>query len=155
MRNALLHATFHNVLQMNDAQEAISVCHRERGAAVARDLIAHFLDFCGHLSSVLANELADRFSRSLAEPPSLKIRTTHSCVSGERNETGLALGNMAPSEAVLLFSQNDHGAAFRSFIGEAGQLRGIGQLLTAYSIHPQEFDGLAVAQRDRAGLVQQ
>src|SRR5690349_2987064 len=96
----------------------------------------------------------DRLGGSLAEPFPLKVHAAHSCVSGERNEISLAFRNVAPSKAVLFFSQNDDRSAFGSFVREAGELRCVGQLLCAYAAHRKEFHRLTVAEGDCSGLVQ-
>src|SRR5205823_4062855 len=61
-----LHPTFHDVLQMDDAQQALSVRHCEWRSAVPRDAIADILNAAGHLAAIIANEFADSFGRSLS-----------------------------------------------------------------------------------------
>ena len=68
---------------------------------------------------------------------------------------GLVLGDLAAADVVLLFGEHDDGAALGRFVGQAGKLRGVGQLVLAHAIQGKELHGLAVAERDGAGLVQQ
>jgi hypothetical protein len=50
---------------------------------------------------------------------------------------------------------NDNRAAFRSFVCQARQLRGVGELFVGDSVQWHESRRLPVAQRDGAGLVEQ
>ena len=59
------------------------------------------------------------------------------------------------SQAVALLGQHDDRAAFGRLVGQARELRGVGQLLLGDAVDRQERVGLAVAERDRAGLVEQ
>ena len=72
-------------------------------------------------------KLDDRFGGALAELAAVDIDAAHARVGGERNEVRLVLGDFAAAQAVLLLGQHDDRAAFGSFVGQAGELRGIGQ----------------------------
>ena len=63
--------------------------------------------------------------------------------------------HVAAANAVFLLGQHDDRTAFRRLVGERGKLRRIGQLAFGNARQRQEFGRLAVAQGDRAGLVQQ
>ena len=54
-----------------------------------------------------------------------------------------------------LFRQHHNASPFGCFIGQRGKLRGIGQIPFRDARGGQELGGLAVAQRDRACLIQQ
>ena len=62
---------------------------------------------------------------------------------------------VAAAQAVLLFRQHHDGAAFRRLVGQAGKLRGVGQFVVGDAVDGEELDGLAIAERDGAGLVEQ
>ena len=40
-------------------------------------------------------------------------------------------GNVPAAQSIFLFRQHHHRPAFRSFIGQAGKLRGVGQFFIA------------------------
>ena len=60
-----------------------------------------------------------------------------------------------PAQSVSLFGENDDRAAFGSFVGQRGKLRGVGHLGLAHAGRGNEFRRLAIAQRDGPGLVEQ
>ena len=62
---------------------------------------------------------------------------------------------VAAAQVVLLLGQHDDGAAFGRFVGERGKLRGVGQPLGAHVGRGKELGGLAIAEGDGAGLVEQ
>ena len=63
--------------------------------------------------------------------------------------------HLAAADAVLLLRQHDDRAALRRLVGQRGKLRRIGQFLLADAGQREELGGLPVAERDRAGLVEQ
>ena len=63
--------------------------------------------------------------------------------------------DIALAQVELLLGQHDDAAAFRRFVGQRGELRGIGELRLGDAGRGNECGRLAVAQRDRAGLVEQ
>ena len=65
------------------------------------------------------------------------------------------LGDFASAQAVFFFRQHNDAAAFGRFIGKARKLRGIGQFGFVNAVGRDEFDRLAIAERDGAGLVEQ
>ncbi len=65
------------------------------------------------------------------------------------------LGDLASAQTVLLFGEHDDAAAFGRFVGKAGKLGGVGQVGFVDAVGRDEFDGLAVAERDGAGFVEQ
>ena len=62
---------------------------------------------------------------------------------------------LALAQPVLLLREHDDRAALGRLVGERRELRRLGELLLADAVHRDELGGLAVAERDRAGLVQQ
>ena len=109
----------------------------------------------GDLAAVLVDELGDAFGGALADAAAVEIDAAHAGLRGEGNEVGLVLGDFAAADVVLLLGQHDDGAAFGRLVGEAGKLRGIGQFRFGDAGDGEELHGLAVAERDGAGLVEQ
>ena len=64
------------------------------------------------------------------------------------------VGNRAPPQPMLL-GQDDDAAALRGLIGQRGQLSRVGHLPDRHPFGRDELGRLAVAERDRAGLVEQ
>ena len=74
------------------------------------------------------------------------------------NGTKVGVGQfvqLAPAQAVFFLGQHDNAAAFRRFVGERRELRGFGHRFLRHARRGKEFRGLAIAERDRAGLVEQ
>ena len=63
--------------------------------------------------------------------------------------------DVAAANAVFLLGEHDDGASFRRLVGEGGNLRRIGELPLRDALHGDELRGLAVAEGDRAGLVEE
>ena len=89
--------------------------------------------------------------RALAE----KVHSAHAGLGGERHKSGVRLGHFPGAQIELLLGQDHHRTAFGRFVRQRGQLRGIGQALRLDARRGNERGRHAVAQRDRAGLVEQ
>ena len=84
------------------------------------------------------------------------IHAAHPRLRGEGHEDGVRhLVDFPAADAVPLLGQDHDAAPFRRFVRQAGKLRGLGQFLGIDAGGRDEFRRLAVAHRDRAGLVQQ
>ena len=64
------------------------------------------------------------------------------------------LAERALADAEALLGQHDDRASFGRLVGQRRQLRDLGQLALVDPVDGQELGGLAVAERDRAGLVE-
>ena len=64
-------------------------------------------------------------------------------------------GHVALAQLELLLGQHDDAAAFGRFVGQRGELRRVGQFGLLDAGGGEEGAGLAVAERDGAGLVEQ
>ena len=62
---------------------------------------------------------------------------------------------LPPAQAEFFLGQNDDAAAFRRFVGERGKLRRVGQVLSVDSGCGMKRHRLAIAESDRAGLIEQ
>ena len=83
------------------------------------------------------------------------VDAAHARLRGEGHKRRAERGQLALSQAVLILGQHHHAATFRRLIRERRQLRGIGQLRSGHAGCRQKLTGLAIAQRDGAGLVEQ
>ena len=63
--------------------------------------------------------------------------------------------DVALAQAELLLGEHDDAAAFRRLVGKRGELRRVGELALADAGAAEERRRLAVAERDRSGLVEQ
>ena len=95
------------------------------------------------------------FGRAFADLFAFKIHAAHARLRGERNELRAGQFVNRPRADAEFFRQHDDAAAFGRFVGERGELRGVGQFLFRHAGRGQKRDGLAVAERDGAGLVEQ
>ena len=73
------------------------------------------------------------------------------------NGTKVACGSaqLALADAVPLLGEDHDRAALGGLVGERRELRDLGELLLGHARHRDELEGLAVAERDRAGLVEE
>ncbi len=90
-----------------------------------------------------------RISRPSKLTPDMRV-----CAVNGTNSAAWA-AKLAAADVVLLLGQHDDRSAFRRFVGERRQLRGVGQGRLRHAWQRDELTGLTVAERDRAGLVEQ
>src|SRR5262249_13320578 len=83
----------------------------------------------------------------------VEVDAAHARCRAERDE--LVLAELALAEPELFLGQHYDRAALGRLVGERGELRDLGQLLLADAVDRDEFGRLPVAERDRAGLVEQ
>ena len=103
---------------------------------------------------------AARTQATTASPAPLRIRVAvevdaaHARLRGERDEGRVLAGRGGAADAELL-GEHDDRAALGRLVGERRELRGVGELALGDARHREELRGLAVAERDGAGLVEQ
>ncbi len=114
-----------------------------------------FFEISGQSAAQFLDEVGDGVASAFAQHAAVDIDAAHAGIGGERNEVGFVFGHFAAAQAVLFFGQNDDRAAFGSFVGEAGKLRRVGEFFGGDAGERDEFDGLAIAQSDGAGLIEQ
>ena len=103
----------------------------------------------------MLTEGEDRVDRAFADPRTADFDAAHPALRRERNEFGADLGDLAAANAIFLLGQHHDRTAFRGFVGERSELRSIRQFLFGHAAHRLELSGLAVSERDGAGLVEQ
>ncbi len=84
-----------------------------------------------------------------------QVDAAHAGLRRERDELRVRLEQLALADAVPLLRQHDDRPALGRLVGERRELRGLGQLPLVDAGRREERDRLAVAERDRAGLVEQ
>src|SRR5665811_2640793 len=89
------------------------------------------------------------------QPRVTDLDPAHAALRGERNEFGPHFSQIAATDAILLLREYDDGAALGRLVGKRGKLCRIRQLLFGHAAQRLELGGLAVAERDRAGLIEQ
>ena len=107
------------------------------------------------MTARLDHKLSDGVGSPFAQLSTVDIDSAHPRVCGEGNEMGFVLGDFAAAQVVLLLCQDDDGAALWRLICQTRQLGGICKFVRCYALDRNEFDGLAIPQRDGPGLVQQ
>ena len=73
----------------------------------------------------------------------------------ERDEDRLLWRELTLAQAVPLLGQHHDRTAFRRFVGQRGELGRVGELAIGSPGERDELGGLAIAERDRARLVEQ
>ena len=81
------------------------------------------------------------------------VDAAHARLRGERDELGAV--QLAAAEAVALLGEDDDRAPLGRLVGEARELGRVGELLLRDAGSRDEVGRLPVAERDRAGLVEQ
>ena len=104
---------------------------------------------------MIFEEAGDGVRGTLADARAGQVDAAHASLGGEGHELGVDSAQVASAQVVFLLGQHDDGAALGGFIGERGELRGVGQPLVAHVGRGNELGGLAIAQGDGAGLIQQ
>ncbi|MNT20214.1 hypothetical protein D3C72_1555160 [compost metagenome] len=84
-----------------------------------------------------------------------QVHPAHAGLGGEVHELGSHGLDVALAQVELLLGQYDDAAAFGRFVGQRCQLGGVGQGGIRDTRGRDELAGLAVAQGNGAGLVQQ
>ncbi len=150
-----LDPAFHNILEQNDSEHAVILGHDERGAAGARDLVHLVRNRRGIGAALGKNPGLDTLGRAFPDAPAVQVHAAHAGLRGERHKSRVRCGDLPSPQLEFLLGQRDDAAALGRFVGERGQLRGIGQ---RSEFNPRRRDKLgrhAIAQRDRARLVEQ
>jgi hypothetical protein len=151
----LADAAFDDVLEVHDAERLIALGDDERRPAFARDAIDLLPHFDRQRPTLLGKVTLDRIGRPFADPPAVEIDARHAGLRREGNERRFVRRELASANPVLLLREHDDGAAFGRFVGERGELGGVGKGRVADARRGPEFAGLTVPERDRARLVEQ
>ena len=129
----------------------------QRRAALARDASRRSARTSAGKLSALRPARTPRSRRPRPCGPARPSRSTplmRVCAVNGTN-VGAERVDVALAQAVLLLGQHDDAAAFGRLVGERGELRRVGELLDRDAVGGHERRRLAVAERDRAGLVEQ
>ena len=151
---ALAHAVLDDVLELDHAEHLVVARDGERRGALAGDAVELGLELRRRLAALLADPAQDRVAGALAQAGAVVVDAAHARLGGERDEAGVERGQLVLADAVLL-GEHDDRAALGRLVGERRHLRRLGQLALGDAGHRDEGGGLAVAERDRAGLVEQ
>ena len=129
--------------------------HHQRRAAGAGDLFNLLADLLRQRRSLLFEKAGNGIHRALANARAGQVDAAHAGLRGEGNKLGVNAAQVAAAQVVLFLGQHDDRAALGSFVGERGELRGVGQPFVAHVGRGMKLRGLAVAEGDGAGLVEQ
>ena len=155
LAEALFHAALDHVLQVDHAQAATAIGDGQRSTALPRDHLRDGEQILRRLAALFADEANDCLRGALAQAAVVDVDAAHAGVGGKRDEVRLVAGHLAAPQAVFALCQDHDRTPFRGLVGQAGELGRIRQLGFADAFHGDEFDGLAVADGDRAGFVEQ
>ena len=131
---------------------------RRRAAAFRRlcDVVDGFLaPGSGILLPPFGDVFRDGVGRAFANLRAVEIDAGHAGLGGEGNERRHSDAEFAAAESVFLFDEHDDRSTFGSFVGERGELRGIGEFGFGDARAGMKHRGLAIAERDGSGLVEQ
>src|SRR3989441_345497 len=99
--------------------------------------------------------MAAAVSGALARLAAVQVHAAHPRLGRERHEGGAQLLDVALADRVLLLGQHHDAAPLRRLVGQRGELGGVGEVTVAHARRGNELGGLAIAERDGAGLVEQ
>ena len=151
---ALAHALLDDVLELDHAEHLAVARHRQRGRAQRRDPVELGLERRRRLAALVGDPADDRVARALAQAGAVEVDAAHARLRGERHELRVRRQELVLADAVLL-GEHDDRAALRRLVGQRRVLRRLGEIGLLDAGHRHERGRLAVAERDRAGLVEQ
>ncbi len=153
-REALAHAGLHHVLERHRAQQPPVAHHRERGLPGAGDLVGGAAQFQrGDGGVEIGMRAQHRIDRTLVDQAAAEAEAGKPRLRGEGDR--LRIGGQRLRQAVLLAREGDDRSALRRLVGKAGEQRRLGQRAFLDAGERHEGARLPVADRDRAGLVEQ
>ncbi len=76
----------------------------------------------------------NRVDGALSDLAAVDVAAAHPRLRGELDEAGAEFVDVATAEPVLFLHENDDRTAFGRLVGEARELRGIGELLDANAV---------------------
>ena len=82
----------------------------------------------GHGAALLRDPAADRVGGALADAAPVEVDAAHARLRGERHQLG-ARGGRGAREPVALLGEHDDRATLGRLVGQARELRGVGQLV--------------------------
>ncbi len=147
--------TFHDVLEFNHPEHAVAVGDHQRRGTRLGDGVADGVDLRVDGAAGLFNVPHDGVAGALADLAAVEINAAHSCLGRERHKRRAEAGDVAGPEAVPLLGQHHDRAALGCLVGEARQLCRIGKIPFRDAGRGQKRRRLPVAERDRAGLVEE
>ena len=104
---------------------------------------------------LLLHESLDGVDRALAYSAAVEVDAGHAGRGGERNERRLVGGEFTGADAVLFLREDDDRPSLRGLVRKRRELRGVGERRLADACSCSKLSRVPVAQRDRAGLVEQ
>ena len=158
LREPLLDVRLHDVLQMDDADDPSALGEAERRSARARDALdggVEGRDFGRRPAAGAGHEAANCVDGALADLAIADIRAGKTRRRRERNEVRARLRLFRDGDAIALAGEGEDGAALRGLIGEAcfdGEPRGF---LLGDAGNRDDLGRHAIAEGDRAGLIEQ
>ena len=117
-REPLGDPALHHVLEVDDAEHAISVRDGERSASRIADPPRRLHHFRRNRSAEGGDVRADRVHRSFPHAARAEIRAAHPRLRAEGKEVDDSLG-LAPAQPVSLLEEDDDGASLGRLVGEA------------------------------------
>ena len=150
---AFLDPGLHHVLEIDDAEQARAIGNSQRCAAATGNRIHGAAEFLRRLLFAQAGEAEHGIDRPFAQTPLALIHARKSGLGGELDHRIEAAFRHRNSE--FTHRQRHDRAAFRRFIREAGDQRGLGQFGLRYARCGHEIACHTIAEGDGAGLVEQ
>ena len=132
-----------------------TIGHDQRRRALPCDDLGTATHFGRQVATDADQVTLDRIQRALADLPPPHIDAAHACLRSERHELHVVLLQVAFAQAEFFLGKHHDTATFRRFIGERCQLRRVGKYFDRNTRCRMERHGLAVAERDRAGFIEQ
>ena len=150
---AVADALLDDVLQVDDAEDLDALGDDERRAAARRHAFDDGVEPGGHLAALLDHPALHRLRGALAHRLTVEVDAAHAGLGGEGDSVAWPTSRSRMSKRSL--ASTDDRAALGRLVGQARELRRGGESLLGDARERQELCGLAVAERDGAGLVEQ
>ena len=148
-------AALDDVLQRDHPQQAIALRNRQRRAAVACHGVGHVTDGSRNRPAGTFDPLRHGIDRPLAQLAIRQVHAAHARVRRKGNRLAIFQGHIRGSRVQPLPGEHHDAAPLRRLVGLRREPGHLGQMGRVNAGSGRQFGGLAVAQRDGAGLVEQ
>src|SRR6187200_3103417 len=101
---------------MNDAEDAIAVCHSQWRAALAGNPIGDLIDVLRNLAALFLNKLSYRIGCAFAQTAAVEIDTAHSRMGAKGNEPRLMGRHFSSTQPVFFLGKDNDGPSLGGLV---------------------------------------
>ena len=148
-------AAFDDIFERNNPQHLFAFGDHQRRGPLAGDLFHLLIDIDREVAAVGLHVAANGVHRPFADHALIDIDAAHPRLRGKGDKGGVQRLQIAFAQVKALFRQHHDAAPLRGFIRQRGELGGVGEGSLFHAARRQEGGGLAVAEGNGPGFIQQ